>query len=144
LVQRRAALETALRDHKLGFARQTGERISRLDELQVLVENMMYDIEQVTQQMTGFVLSDAFRSVFGTEDDESVADPEGIVHVANRLMDFYQRYLQLAQRIRGVSAPPRFTNVIDTCAQLGRQTVKRHGRFHQRLPRNSRKLAAVA
>jgi hypothetical protein len=118
LVQRRAAMETAMRDHKLGFAHLTGERINTVGELQELAANMMYDVEQVGHQMNGFLLTDAFKSVFGTEDDESAADPEGIVHAATRLMDFYDRYLQLAQRVRGVSAPSRFINVIDTCARL--------------------------
>ncbi len=79
---------------------------------------MMYDVEQVGHQMNGFILTDAFKSVFGTEDDESAADPEGIVHATTRLMDFYDRYLQLAQRVRGVSAPARFINALDTCARL--------------------------
>jgi hypothetical protein len=118
LVQRRAVLETGLRDHRLGFAPQTDERISGLGELQALVENMMYDVEQVGQQISGFVQTEAFRSVFGTEDDEDAAEPDGIVHVANRLMDLYERYLQLAQRVRGASAPARFVNVLDTCARL--------------------------
>jgi hypothetical protein len=86
--------------------------------LQELAANMMYDVERVGHQMNGFILTDAFKSVFGTEDDESAADPEGIVHAATRLMDFYDRYLQLAQRVRGVSAPARFINALDTCARL--------------------------
>lgn len=118
LVQRRAVLEAGLRDHRLGFAPQTNERVSDLSELQALVEHTMYDVEQVGHQINGFVQTEAFVSVFGAEDDESAADPEGIVHVANRLMDLYERYLQLAQRVHGVSAPARFVNVLDTCAHL--------------------------
>ncbi|OPX11085.1 TIR domain-containing protein [Mycobacterium sp. AT1] len=118
LVQRREAMSMAMRDHRLAFAHPTGERISTFEQLQELAANTMYDVEQVGQQMNGFLLTEAFQSVFGTADDETAADPDGIVHAATRLMDFYDRYLQLAQRVRGVAAPSRFINVLDTAARL--------------------------
>lgn len=118
LVQRRDAMKVAIRDHRLGFAHPTGKRINTVAELQELAANMMYDVEQVGHQMNAFLLTEAFKSVFGTEHDESAADPEGIVHAATRLMDLYDRYLQLAQRVRGVSAPAEFINALDTCARL--------------------------
>jgi hypothetical protein len=79
---------------------------------------MMHDVVQVGEQINGFVQTEAFESIFGANEDVLGADPEGVVHAANRLMDLYERYLQLAQRVRGVSAPPRFTNALDTCARL--------------------------
>lgn len=118
LVQRREAMKIAMRDHKLGFAQPTGERIRTFSDLQETVANTLYDIEQVGQQLNDFVLTEAFTSVFGERFNEATADPDGIVHVATRLMDFYDRYLQLAQRIRGAAAPSEFINVIDTCARL--------------------------
>ncbi|MET4432639.1 toll/interleukin-1 receptor domain-containing protein [Mycolicibacterium sp. 624] len=118
LVQRREAMSMAMRDHRLGFAHPTGDRITTFDDLADLARNTVHDVEQVGQQMNGFLLTDAFQSVFGTPEDESDADPDGIVHVATRLMDFYDRYLQLAQRVRGVAAPSDFINVLDTCARL--------------------------
>ncbi len=118
LVQRRAAMDMAIRDHRLGFAKPSGERINRFDELKALADNMVFDVEQVGQQLKHFVLTDAFTSVFGPEFDEGGADPDGIVHAATRLMDFYERYLQLAHRVRGVSAPAEFLNALDTCARL--------------------------
>jgi hypothetical protein len=118
LVQRRESMETAMRDHQLGFAQPTGKRINTVAELQELAADMLHDVTQTGQQINGFVLTPAFKSVFGPEDDESEADPDGIVHVATRLMDFYDRYLQLAQHVRGVSAPSDYVNVLDTCARL--------------------------
>ncbi len=118
LVQRRKVMESAVRDHKLGFAPGSGERVNDLATMHKLAQNTMYDVAQVGQQMAGLLLTEAFVSVFGTEFDESTADPDGIVHVATRVMDFYDRYLELAQRVRGVSAPSRFVNVIDTTARL--------------------------
>jgi hypothetical protein len=118
LVQRRAAMEDAVRDHRLGYGRPTGERIASFSELHAFATHAMYDVGQVGQQMNGFLLTDAFKSVFGPENDEGGADPDGIVHAANRLMDFYERFLQLAQRARGASAPTRYMNVLDTCARL--------------------------
>ncbi|CAM5668356.1 hypothetical protein MAUB1S_04891 [Mycolicibacterium aubagnense] len=118
LVQRRAAMEAAIRDHRLRYAPSTGQRIDDLGGLQELTMNTMYDVEQTGHQIDGFVRTGAFKSVFGTEDDESAADADGIVHVANRLMDFYERYIQLANRARGAAAPAQYINVLDTCARL--------------------------
>lgn len=118
LAQRREAMKAPMRDHRLGFAHPTGERVETFTELQKLAADTMHDVDQIAHQINGFIQTDAFNSVFGTIDEESTADPEGIVHVATRLMDFYDRFLQLAQRARGAAAPSKFVNVLDTCARL--------------------------
>jgi hypothetical protein len=118
LVQRRKAMETAMRDHKLGFAPRTAERIDDHAALHELLQNTLYDANQIGQQLVGLVEAEAFVSVFGKEFDESTADPDGIVHAATRLMDLYDRYLQLAQRVQGASAHARYTNVLGTLAHI--------------------------
>jgi TIR domain len=117
LVQRRKAMETAMRDHRLGFAPSTGQRIDNFEALKTLVSNTVYDIEQVGAQINGFLLTDAFTSVFDSLGDET-ADADGIVHAATRLMDYYDRYLQLAQHVRGAAAPSKYRSVLDTCARF--------------------------
>ena len=37
------------------------------------------------------MLTPAFVGVFGDPDDETTADAEGILHIANRLMDYLER-----------------------------------------------------
>jgi hypothetical protein len=56
--------------------------------------------------------------VFGAKDGDDTADPDGITQCATRLMDLYERFLQLAERARGMSAPPEFVNALDSCARL--------------------------
>jgi hypothetical protein len=46
-----------------------------------------------------------FVGEFGDPGDESTADADGILHVANRLMDYHERFLELAERCRALSAP---------------------------------------
>jgi hypothetical protein len=117
LVQRRAALQGRIRDHHLGYANPTGERIADVSELYDLVRNSLRDVEQLGHQLRDLVITPAFMAAFG-EPNNLADDPEAIVHVANRVMDFYERHLQLAQRVRGVSAPADYINLLDSCARL--------------------------
>ena len=49
------------------------------------------------------MLSPAFQGVFG--DREENADADGIVHAAERLMDYHDQMLALTERCRGVRVP---------------------------------------
>jgi hypothetical protein len=118
LVQRKEAMKIARQDHQLGFAHPNGLRIDTYAELHTIVKNTLFDAEQVGERLRGFLENDAFASVFGERFEEETADPDGIVHAATRLMDFYDRYLQLAERIRGASARADYVNAIDTCARI--------------------------
>ncbi|WP_195165812.1 TIR domain-containing protein [Mycobacteroides abscessus] len=117
LVQRKQALSSRVRDHQLGYAKQTDERINDVAQLVSLTSNSMRDVEQTGQLLASLILTPAFQAAFG-EPNNLAQDPDAIVHTANRVMDFYERYLQLAERIRGVSAPADYINVLENCARL--------------------------
>jgi hypothetical protein len=118
LVQRRAGSASTLRDHHMGFAPLTGERIRDKGELVDYVIDSLHDVEQIGQQVNDFVLNPTFVGVFDERDREDSADAAGILHAANRLMDFYVRYIELARRSRGVAAPVEFVTVLSACARL--------------------------
>jgi hypothetical protein len=118
LVQRRAQLQSRLRDAQLGYAAPSGERadggaavgrfvIDRMDELIVLVK-----------QVEDFMLTPAFMAVFGSPDDETSADGDGVVHTANRLMDYHERFLALVERSRGLKIASDHAPLIDDLSQL--------------------------
>ncbi|MGV0597771.1 TIR domain-containing protein [Mycolicibacterium porcinum] len=117
LVQRREALKDQLRDHKLGYAPQNNERVTEITDLVDLVRNSMHDVEQNSQQLVLLVKTPAFQAAFGKPIELS-DDPDAILHVANRVMDHYERFLQLAQRVRGVAARSDYLTVLDSCARL--------------------------
>ena len=60
----------------------------------------MEEVRQLVGQSEAFMLAPAFMEVFGSKGDESTADTDGILHVANRLMDYHERFLKLAERCR--------------------------------------------
>jgi len=102
LVQRRAAVESRLRDARLGYAEPTGETAST----EFVTGHFFYDrlgeFSGLMGQVDSLMLSPEFSEVFGPPHDEQAADPEGIVHAAHRLMDYHDRFLELAERCRGI------------------------------------------
>jgi hypothetical protein len=56
--------------------------------------------------------------VFGSRDDESTADADGIVHVANRLMDYHDRFLELAEQCRDFAGPWQSTDLMRDVREL--------------------------
>lgn len=118
LVQRRSPLQSRLRDDQLGYAAPSGERadsgaavgrfvIDRMDELLVLVK-----------QVEDFMLTPAFVGAFGSPGDENSADANGVVHTANRLMDYHERFLALVERCRGLTVASDHVGLVNDFAQL--------------------------
>ncbi len=105
LVQRRAAVQARLRDCLLGFAVPGGTRISGGVQAAGFIGERMEDMLQIGTQVNDFMLTPAFKEVFGSPDDGDSADPDGIVQVGNRLMDYHDRFLALAEQCRDVQAP---------------------------------------
>lgn len=118
LVQRRAALQPRLRDHQLDYAQPTGERARDGMAVSQFVIDSLHDVGQLAEQLTDFMRSPAFAAVFGEPEDEATADPEGIRHAGNRLMDFYERLLALAERARGLAAPAEFRELLNNTAHV--------------------------
>ncbi|WLP89124.1 TIR domain-containing protein [Gordonia sp. NB41Y] len=123
LVQRRSTAGKALRDLALGYAPQNEIRITNTDELAEFLLHAVNDVEQVGNRMAQLVSTDAFRAAFG-EPNQLSEDADAIVNVANRFMDYYDRFIQLAQRARGASTPSAYMNVMDSCARLSDMPIK--------------------
>jgi hypothetical protein len=67
--------------------------------------------------------------VFGEPGDEGSADADGILHAANRLMDYHERFLGLAERCRGLAAPSRYTGLLRDLAHLMDAPLAGYRRF---------------
>ena len=72
----------------------------------------MQELSQLVAQVEAFMLTPAFMEVFGSQGDESTADADGIMHVANRLMDYHERFLELAERCRDFQAPSEYADLL--------------------------------
>ena len=111
LVQRRAAVAARLRDARLGFAESSGETASTGYVVAHFFADRMGELSEIVEQVDDFMLSPVFGEVFGDPHDGDSADADGIVHTANRLMDYHDRLLALSERCRGVTVPHRYSEV---------------------------------
>ena len=118
LVQRRAAVRARIRDCQLGYAVPPGVQLRTGSEVAQFVTANMDDLVELVGQLEAFMLTPAFMEVFGQRGDESTADAEGIVQVANRLMDYHERFLQRAERCRDLDVPARYRGLARDCLQL--------------------------
>jgi hypothetical protein len=115
LVQRRDRLRSRLRDDQLGYAAPSGERAAGGAEVGRFVLDRMDEMIALIKHVEDFMLTLAFVGVFGEPGDESSADAEGIVHTANRLMDYHDRFLGM------VGALPRLRSLQRICAAAARR-----------------------
>ena len=129
LVQRRAPLQGRLRDSALGFTTSGGLRLYTGAEVKYFVTDRMDELSQLTAQVDNFVLAPAFVGMFGDPDDESTADADGILHIANRLMDYLEQFLELSELCRGVSAPSQYADHMHDCARLADAPLEAYRNF---------------
>lgn len=120
LVQRLAEVRPRLRDLDLSYTPGCRIHAGNGREVAVFVEMCMDELYELTAQLETFMRAPAFMGVFGDSSDESTADADGIVHVANRLMDFHKRFLELAERCRDIDVPSAYAGLLSDCSQLMR------------------------
>jgi hypothetical protein len=118
LVQRRGQLQSRLRDDQLGYAAASGERADSGVQVGRFVIDRMDEMLVLVKQVEDFMLTPAFVGVFGSPGDESSADADSVVHTANRLMDYHERFLALVERCRGLTVASDHVPLINDLAQL--------------------------
>jgi hypothetical protein len=87
-------------------------------EVKYFVTERMDELSQLVEQVESFMLAPAFGGMFDDPDDESTADADGIMHIGNRLMDYFEQFLELSELCRGVSKPGQYANLMRDCARL--------------------------
>lgn len=118
LVRRLADVRPRLRDLELHYSAAPRRYAQSGGEVALFVEDCLDDLYELAHRLESFIQAPAFMGVFGDSDDESTADADGIVHVANRLMDLHERFLTLAERCRDVSVPSKYTGLLADCSLL--------------------------
>ncbi len=129
LVQRRAAVRSRIRDVRLGYATPNGWGAGSGAEVAHFVAARMDELMKLGGQMEAFMQTPAFMEVFGQRGDESTADAEGILQVANRLMDYHERFLVLAERCRDFDAPTNHSGLIRDCCELMNSPLEGYDTF---------------
>jgi hypothetical protein len=112
LVQRRAEVQGRLRDSALGFVEATTTSLRTGLDIRYFVTIRLEELATLVSQVESFMLTPAFVDVFGGTDDQATADGDGIVHAANRLMDYHDRFLELSEQRSNVPVPHEYSDLL--------------------------------
>ena len=97
LLQRRNAVQARLRRCVSGYQPQAGSTPLTGQAYSLVAHRAMTDIADLLAQLEQFMLSPAFTGAMGIPGSDSEADPDAIVGVANRLMDYHEEFLTRAE-----------------------------------------------
>jgi hypothetical protein len=118
LVQRRVPMQARLRDSALGFTPSMGVRLDTGAQVKYFMWDRVDEMIQLMKQVESFMGAPAFMGMFGDPDDETTAEADGIVHIADRLMDYLEQFLELSELCRSMSAPSEYADLMLDCARL--------------------------
>lgn len=118
LVQRRTPLLARLRDSELGFTPSATTRIDMAWDVGHRVVGLIDEMLTTAEQLERFMAAPAFMAAFNDAPGRSEPDAEAIKHIAHRTMDYHERFLELSERCRALSAPSRYSDILADCARL--------------------------
>ncbi|BBX18663.1 hypothetical protein [Mycolicibacterium duvalii] len=122
LLQRRESLASRLRDSALGFVPPTAVRIDSGTHLAQRIYSVLDQLLELMQQIEAFLSAPSFMRAL----DKGGVEPDAatIEHVANRLMDYHLRLLELSEEGRSFSASAAYTDVLRDCARVLHQPLE--------------------
>ncbi|TFV61541.1 hypothetical protein E4P42_01200 [Mycobacterium sp. PS03-16] len=130
LVQRRRPLMARLRDSALGFMTATGPHLCSGRAVGHFVVDRMDDMMRLAEEVESFLSAPAFAATFDYRgEDESVVDADAVLQVANRLMDYHDRFLGVSEMCRGATTSGPYADVIRDCARLADMPLQSYGAF---------------
>lgn len=113
---RRDALAVELRDHELRYGAPTGRNIRDEAELRHYCVQTMDELHSCQARTENVLQPEAFEAAVGAPGQPG--DPDRILHIADRFMDGYQRFLQIAAEVRGTTITPQWSHITEALAQL--------------------------
>ena len=96
MLQRRDAVQSRLRNVASGYQPYPGTPLSGQAYCHI-AGHAFQNITDAVAQLEQFMLSPAFKGAFGPEGTEDQADADAITGIANRLMDYHERFLTEAE-----------------------------------------------
>jgi hypothetical protein len=129
LFQRWAAVEERRVRVVLGYRAGPSQLLGTSSEVALVVLEYLRASDDLVEEVDAFMRAPTFMGVFGNPSDESTADADGIVRTAHRLMDYYDRLLELAEQCRDCSVPTRYADLLRDCARLMNTPLRDFGDF---------------
>ncbi len=140
LLHERDSVEAKYRDHELRYAPMSGEvvvdgvtvnYIEHLDDAKTILQYInrrFNDAMSLARKMSDLFNDEAARErAFGAPGEKG--DPERLTHLATRLNNVYEQFLDLAAGLRGASVPPKFQKLLELAARFTDSPVKEYRRF---------------
>ena len=97
VVQRRNNVQPRLRTCALGYQPKTGTPMAG-GQYSAVAVRAMQDIADLVTQLEQFMLSPGFTGALKSFSESDGAEPDAILHIANRLMDYHESFLTEAER----------------------------------------------
>jgi hypothetical protein len=129
LFQRWATVEERRVRVVLGYRADPSRQPNTSSEVALVVLEYLRASDDLVKEVDAFMRAPTFMGVFGDPSDESTADADGIVRTAHRLMDYYDRFLELAEQCRDCSVPTRYAELLRDCALLVNVPLRDFGAF---------------
>lgn len=140
LLYERDSVEAKYRDHELRYAPMSGEVIvgrpsvsiiEHLDDATTIlnyINQRFNDAMNLSQKMTDlFNDEEARERAFGAPGEDG--DPERLSHLAKRLNNTYEQFLDLAAGLRGASIPFEFQKLLELAARFTDSPVQEYRGF---------------
>jgi hypothetical protein len=121
LLAGRDALEDMHRDHELGYAEASGERVADEDAIAFL-RGSLNEATALNAAMMRLYEPAAQERAFGAPGDPG--DPEAIRHLAGRLTDTYRRLMTFSQRLRSVGVSDTFRPLFEAAARFNDRPIR--------------------
>lgn len=129
LFQRWAAVEERRVRVALGHRDRPSARLRTDRECALFVRMRIRDCDELVRDCDAFMRAPGFMDVFGDPSDESTVDGDGVLRVAHRLADYYERHIELAEESRDCVVPDRHLELLRNCTALLSAPLRDFGDF---------------
>lgn len=127
LVQGRDALANQKLDNDIGYAQANGQRVDTAEAAIAVATSVLNNFEQTADQFNKVLEPSAFRAAFG--EPGVTGDPDRILHLGQRFISVYERFLQIGTEVRGIGSPSQYRPVLDLAADLNKRPIEDLDKF---------------
>ncbi len=131
VVQRRAAVRRRLLDAEFSYCPTRRGPVLYGAQLHAVLHRLLSETVENVGKVDNLMLSKSFTTVF---ESSQAADPgvaEDIVHIANRLMDYHDRFLSTAEECRDLSVWVKHVDVQRDCMEMLNLPLHGYRRFEE-------------
>lgn len=123
LLRARDAIEEKYRDHRLGYARSSGEHYT--DDTALELINRANAEALRLSSLTGSIMTEqAQEAAFGAQGEPG--DPALIAHLADRWNSIYEGFLDWSAWLRGCTVPDRFREAVEALSHFADPSIENY------------------